>query len=189
MLNRLLNAPVSLWIVLAIPWCTIISLYVTDDYTYGQFILASGDWSAWLLMATLAISPLKLMFPNSRWPLWLLQRRRYFGVASFMYAAPHVVAYLVRLPTERVMSEMVELDIMTGWIALAIFLPLAVTSNNTAMRALGRRWKLLHRLVYIAAILTFAHWILTAFDPLTGAIHASVLAALVIYRVWKQRMS
>ncbi len=187
--NCLINAPLSLWIVLAIPWCYFIILYVTGAFTYGQFILASGDWSAWLLMATLAITPIKLMFPNSRWSLWLLQRRRYFGVASFMYAAPHVGAYLIRLPTDRVLSEMVEPGIMTGWLALAIFLPLAVTSNNAAVRALGRRWKSLHRLVYIAAVLTFAHWIITAFDPLVGAINAGVLAALEVYRVWKQRMS
>ena len=189
MLNRLINAPLSLWIVLAIPWCAIIMLYVTGEYTYGEFILASGDWSAWLLMATLAISPIKLMFPTSPWPLWLLQRRRYFGVASFMYAAPHVIAYLIRLPADRILSEMTEPGIMTGWIALAIFLPLAITSNNAAVRALGRRWKSLHRLVYIAAILIFAHWILTAFDPMTGAIHAGVLAVLEGYRVWKVRMS
>ena len=46
-----------------------------------------------------------------------------------------------------------------------IFLALAITSNNGSVRKLGKKWKSLHRLVYVAAALVFAHWILTAFEP------------------------
>ena len=64
-------------------------------------------------------------------------------------------------------------------------LALAVTSNDASARLLRRRWKLLHRGVYAAAVLTFAHWILSAFDPIPGAIHLAVLVALEAIRLWK----
>lgn len=179
------NTDLLLWAALALPWSYMVARYMTGAFTYGEFIHASGDWSAWLLMATLAVTPLKLMFPTARWPKELLVRRRYFGVASFLYAVPHVAAYVIRLPGERIAGEALEPGMAVGWIAFAIFLPLAATSNDSAVRVLGARWKTLHRFVYVAAILTFVHWVLTAFDPTVGAIHLGALAALEGYRIWK----
>ena len=60
--------------------------YMTGGLYYGEFIHATGDFSARLLIITLAVTPLRLMFPKSRWTTWLLQSRRYFGVAAFAYA-------------------------------------------------------------------------------------------------------
>jgi sulfoxide reductase heme-binding subunit YedZ len=82
--------------------------------------------------------------------------------------------------------------IVMGWLALALFIPLAVTSNDIAVRALKRSWKRLHRLVYPAAILTFLHWLLSAFDPTTAIIHIVVLAAIELLRIglqWRQRVT
>ena len=58
-------------------------------------------------------------------------------------------------------------------------------NRNYSVRKLGRRWNALHRLVYPAAILTFVHWVLVAFDPVSGLVHAGVLVALETYRVAK----
>jgi sulfoxide reductase heme-binding subunit YedZ len=96
-----------------------------------------------------------------------------------------LAAYIIRLEPARVASEAGELGMLTGWIAFVIFVALALTSNNWSVKQIGRRWKMLHRFVYVAAIFTFAHWILTAFDPLTGTLHLSVIAALEAYRLWK----
>ena len=71
-------------------------------------------------------------------------------------------------------------DLLTGWLALAIFLPLAITSNDRSMRAMKRGWKRLHRLVHPTAVLVFVHWALTAFDPVTAYIHIGILAAIEI---------
>jgi len=68
-----------------------------------------------------------------------------------------------------------------------VMLALAVTSNDASVRWLRRRWQRLHRLVYIAAILTFAHWVLSAFEPVPGWIHLGVLAALEVYRLLRSR--
>jgi sulfoxide reductase heme-binding subunit YedZ len=116
--------------------------------------------------------------------MWLLQNRRYFGVATFAYAVPHLVAYLWKLASvAKVLEQGAEAGMWTGWIALIILLALAITSNNFSTRKLGRRWKVLHRLVYLAAALTFVHWVLVAFDPVSGLVHAGVLIALETYRV------
>ena len=75
---------------------------------------------------------------------------------------------------------------LTGWVALALFVPLAVTSNDIAVRALKQSWKRLHQLVYPAAILMFLHWVLSAFDPMTAYIHIAVLAVIELVRIGLQ---
>jgi sulfoxide reductase heme-binding subunit YedZ len=157
---------------------------MTGGLYYGEFIHATGEFSARLLILTLAVTPLRLMFPKSRWTIWLRQNRRYFGVATFAYAVPHLVAYLWKLASvATVIEQAAEPGMWTGWIAMIIFLVLAITSNKFSTRKLGRRWIALHRLAYLAAILTFVHWVLVAFDPVSGFAHAAVLIALEAYRV------
>jgi sulfoxide reductase heme-binding subunit YedZ len=98
------------------------------------------------------------------------------GVASFAYAALHTIAYLEKKwGADLIVTEGLKPGIATGWLALAIYLVLAITSNNRSVRSLGRSWKTLHRSVYAAAALVFAHWILTAFEP---QLAFTVLAAL-----------
>ena len=117
-----------------------------------------------------------------------MRQRRYLGVAAFAYAVPHLVAYVVKLSDmPRILSEGIEPGMLTGWIAMLIFTALAITSNNASVRKLGRRWKVLHRFVYAAAVLTFLHWILLAFDPLQGYIHAGVLIAIQLLRFIRPR--
>jgi sulfoxide reductase heme-binding subunit YedZ len=180
------NTRYVLWLVLAAPWAVMTVRYLIGDLYYGEFIHASGEFSARLLIITLAVTPLRIMFPKARWPNWLLKNRRYFGVAAFAYAVPHLVAYLWKLASvAKVLAEGAEPGMWTGWIALMIFLALAVTSNNYSTRKLGRRWKILHRLAYLAAIFTFVHWVLVAFDPVSGLVHAGVLLVLETYRLVK----
>ena len=183
---RKFNTRYVLWLVLAAPWMYVSVRYVTGGLYYGEFIHATGEFSARLLIVTLAATPLRLLFPRFRWPTWLLQNRRYFGVAAFAYAVPHLIAYLWKLASvAKVVEQGAEPGMWTGWIALLILLALAITSNNYSTRKLGRRWKTLHRLVYLAAILTFVHWVLVAFDPLSGMLHAGVLVAMEAFRIVK----
>lgn len=170
--------PPLLWVGLGLPLAYILFAYASGAMVYGAFIHWSGDLAAWLLLFTLALTPLRMLFPG-RWPTWLLQRRRYFGVACFIYSLAHLGIYLLRQPWERVSGEALEPAMAAGWIAFAIFVALAVTSNDASVRALGRRWKSLHRWVYAGAVLTFAHWVMTAFDPVIGIVHCAVLAALL----------
>jgi sulfoxide reductase heme-binding subunit YedZ len=116
-----------------------------------------------------------------------LRRRRDFGVASFAYAAGHTVIYLAdKASPATILAEAGQPGLLAGWLALALFVPLAVTSNDKAVRALKRSGKRLHRLVYPAALLTFLHWALTAFDPTTAYLPLAVLAAIELVRVGLQ---
>ena len=186
LLRRLIDSRYLFWLLLALPGAVIIVRYATGATFYGEVVLATGDLSAKLLIATMAVTPLTLMFPGRPWVRWLLRRRRYLGVAAFGYAALHTVVYLLRKGTFGIiLTEGAEPGLLTGWIALAIFVPLALTSNDAAVRRLRRLWKRLHRWVYAAALLVFAHWVITAFDPTFGLIHLAVLAALEGFRLWK----
>ena len=178
-----------LWLVLALPGLWILWRWAAtpDAYGYGHAIGDSGDWAAWLLMLTLAVTPLRLLFRRRSWSAWLMRRRRDFGVASFAYAAGHTIIYLANKPSlDAILSDLGLADILIGWLALALFVPLAATSNDVAVRALGRSWKRLHRLVYPAAILTFLHWVLASFDPTTAYIHIGILAAIELVRIGLQ---
>lgn len=179
-----------LWLVLALPalWISGRWVMTPEAYGYGHAIGDSGDWAAWLLMATLAVTPLRLIFGKAGWTNWLMRRRRDLGVASFAYAAGHMLIYLVKKASpELVFAELSTPYMLVGWLAFALFLPLALTSNDVSVRCLKRSWKRLHRLVYPAAILTFLHWIWSAFDPTTAWIHTGILAVVEIIRVYLQR--
>ena len=190
MLRRLIDSPWFLWLLLALPAAVTIVRYSTGATFYGEVVHSTGQLSAQLLILTMAVTPLRLMFGRRGWIRWLIQRRRYFGVASFGYAALHTVVYLIRTGAfGDILADAAEPGLLTGWIALAIFVPLAVTSNDASVRRLRRLWKRLHRWVYAAAVLIFAHWVLTAFDPVPGLIHLAVLTALEAIRLWKTARS
>ena len=160
-----------IWAMLSAPAIFILVRYLNDTISYGQVIHETGDWSVGFLSLALAVTPLRRVLPKARWPRWLLVHRRAFGVASFGYAAFHTITYLQRKwGYGYILKEGVEPDLLTGWIALVIFLALALTSNDESVRMLRRNWQRLHRTVYVAAGLVFAHWILTAFDRQTATI-------------------
>ena len=86
-----------LWLALSLPalWIGWQWIATPETYGFGHAVKDSGDWAAWLLLATLAVTPLRLAFRKSTWTLWLMKRRRDLGVASFAYAAIHTAIYLV----------------------------------------------------------------------------------------------
>ncbi len=189
MLKRLSASRPLLWLVLALPGISILYRWVAtpDLYGYGHAIAESGDWAAWLLLATLAVTPIRLLWRGHAVATWLMRRRRDIGVASFAYAAGHTVIYLGnKVSVAAVIADLGAVDLLLGWIAFALFVPLAMTSNDISVRALKRSWKRLHRLVYPAAILTFVHWALTAFDPATAYWHIAALAGIEGVRLWLQ---
>ena len=185
-MKMLASAP-FLWIVLAIPGLVILQRYATGAMSYGEFIHWSGDISVWLLIAARAVTPLRRIVKGG-FNLWFGQRRRDIGVASFGYAAGHLGAYLLRkADAALIFSEGVEPGLLTGWIAFAIFLALAITSNDASVRWLKAAWRRLHWFIYPAAILTAAHWVLTAFDPTLAWLHAAAIAALLALRLAPKR--
>ena len=183
-LARLFNASWFVWLLLALPGVVLTYRFARGVTFYGEYLHATGEFGVRLLMLAMAVTPLKLLFPGAGLIRWLARRRRYIGVAAFGYSLLHAVAYLERQAAfAAIIEDAAELALMTVWIALLVMLVLAATSNDTAVRLLRAGWKWLHRTVYVAAVLTFAHWILSAFDPTAAYIHVGILAALEAIRL------
>lgn len=155
----------------------------TDPVAYIHHFL--GDTAIRILLITLAISPIRDI---TGWaPIALIRRR--IGLAAFFYAALHMIAYLwldkdwnLALLWE---DMVLRTYIMLGMAALVLMIPLAITSNKSMIRRLGRKtWDRLHWLVYPLAILAVAHNLLMVKivfgDPL---IHAVILALLLGWRI------
>ena len=178
----------AVWAALAAPAVVIAYGYATERLFYGEAVHLSGEWSVRLLIAAMAATPLGLMFPGSTFSRLLLKNRRYLGVASFACAALHTLIYVDKTAElAAVWTEAWDLEYASGWLALGVFLLLAVTSNDASVRRLKRAWKTLHRLVYPAAVLSFLHWLLVAFSPVAALVHLGLLAALETYRLAKVR--
>jgi sulfoxide reductase heme-binding subunit YedZ len=179
-----------IWALLAAPLAVFTYDYVYEatlvfgEVYYGGYVHDTGRWAAWALLAALAATPLRLTFPGNAFARWYLNQRRYFGVASFGYASAHMVAYLARQEWAVIAEDFATAAFWTGYAAFAVFAVLALTSNDLSMRLLRRGWKTLHRLVYLAAILAFAHWALTAFDPFLAYCHIAALALLETWRLF-----
>jgi methionine sulfoxide reductase heme-binding subunit len=187
---RFLDARYVLWSLLGVPAAFMLYGYRQGTVFYGEVLHASGELAAQLLILTLAITPLRLTFPDARWVRWLAARRRYLGVAVFGYSALHAAVYVYRQPDfARVLDDALGASMWTGWLALLVISALAATSNDLSVRLLRSGWKRLHRGVHAAAVLTFAHWVLSAFDPIPGYIHLGVLAVIEGYRVWRVQLN
>lgn len=182
-------SPYLLWLVLALPGVGFaIQLATSSDPRIVHGLLhPTGEFSARFMIIAMLASPLILIFREARFPRWLRRNRRYFGVASFAYAAAHTVLYLIdRGSLDRVIEQIGRLDIWTGWLAMAIFVPLAITSADWAQRAMGPAWKTLQRWTYPAAVLTLIHWAALHewSHPAAALVHFGPLAALEAYRLW-----
>jgi sulfoxide reductase heme-binding subunit YedZ len=143
----------------------------------------TGNWALWILLATLSITPLRRLSPAFG---TFIRFRRLIGLYAFFYASLHLATYIFLfsgydLPTSFNSlraghpSELITqwktvwpniLDdirkrrfIQVGFSAWCILLALAVTSPAFVMRAIGgKRWQLLHRLIYVAATLAVIHF-------------------------------
>ena len=184
---RILNAPVVLWLLLSLPGIYWIAAYRLERIFYGEFIHLTGDLAVQILIVTLAVTPLRRLFPAAAWVRWLRARRRYLGVAAFGYALLHTAVYIQRRPDLAfILEDAAAVGMWTGWLALLLMLTLALTSNDASVRWLGKNWQRLHKLVHIIAMLSFAHWIFTAFDPTTAYIYLGVFVFIEAIRLWKR---
>ena len=144
-----------------------------------------GLWTLRLLLASLACTPLQIVF-GWKWPLRL---RRMLGLFAFFYGCAHFLTYSVLdqgLAVGEIWKDVVKRKFITiGMATLLVLLPLAVTSTNKWMRRLGfKRWKMLHRLVYLAGVLAIVHFVWRVKKDLTEPlVYGAILAVLLGVRV------
>lgn len=181
-LRSLASHWLSLWILLSIP-ALLLTAQAVQGAPAGKLLHTTGELSVRLLVLALAVTPLRMLFASHRWPRWLLARRRTLGVASFGYGALHLVFYAWH---EGLLTDALLPSILTGWLALLVMVPPALTSTDSAVRRLGRRWKTVQQLAHLAPVLAAAHWWLL--DGAVGPVlvHFLPLLALQLYRLTRR---
>lgn len=157
---------------------------------------AYGAWTLRLLLASLAITPLRRV---SGWN-WLAKHRRTLGLYAFAYGVLHLTVWAI-LDVQLIIDDLVGWDVVwtdltkrpfitIGMLCLLLMLPLAITSTKGMIKRLGKSWTKLHRLVYPIAILGIVHFFMAVkLDIREPGVYALILAVLLGWRVkeWRQR--
>jgi sulfoxide reductase heme-binding subunit YedZ len=181
-------SPYWLWGLLALPALPLLAEATTasDPKVFHHLVHPSGETAARLLILAMIATPLSLWLRGWRGPRWLVKNRRYIGVAAFGYAALHTLFYLLdKGSAAAALNDLDRMLIWTGWVAFAIFIPLAATSMDSAVRGLGRWWKPVQRLTYLAALFTLWHWaVLHNWGGTVQAlVHFAPLILLTVHRI------
>jgi sulfoxide reductase heme-binding subunit YedZ len=153
----------------------------------------TGDWAIALLVISLGVTPLRRL---TRWNE-VVKLRRMLGLFAFFYGTLHLLTWVVidkDFDWAWMWEDVSERPFITiGMAAWVVLFALALTSNQLSIRALGRRWQQLHRLVYFAAIFAVIHfWWLVKADitlPRRWAVTVAVLFAIRIWWSLRKRMS
>lgn len=126
-----------------------------------------GEWALQLLLAGLAITPLRRFAGVN-----LIRYRRAIGLLAFLYVTLHLTTWLlldIQLRWSEIWADIVKRPYITaGFASFVAMLPLAITSNNRSVRRMGARaWQNLHRLTYFAALAGAVHyiWLVKAWPP------------------------
>ena len=151
-----------------------------------EFItLSTGTWTLVFLLATLAITPLRRLSGQS----WLIRVRRLVGLFSFFYGVLHFITYVWLdkfFDVQDMIKDVAKRPFITaGFLAFLLLVPLAATSTAGAIRWMGgRRWQLLHRLIYVSGVSAVVHfWWKVKADVRKPAIYAAVLGILLGLRL------
>lgn len=139
-----------------------------------------------VLLAGLCVSPLRRFVGINA-----IRFRRALGLVAFAFIAAHLLVWAVLdvQSLSRVWADIVKRPYITiGMVGFACLVPLAMTSNDRAVRWLGPRWRRLHRLTYVAVALGAVHFVMQAkgwqIEPL---VYLSVAAGLLALRMVPRR--
>lgn len=151
-------------------------------------IRATGDWTLRFLCLTLTVTPLRQLTGQNQ----LLRFRRMLGLFTFFYGTIHALCYSgfdMAFDLDDIVRDIIKRPfILAGFSTLLLMAPLAATSYNRAIRALGAaRWQLLHRLVYVAAPVALLHfWWMRAGknDFAEPVVYIAIVGVLMAWRLW-----
>lgn len=150
----------------------------------------TGTWAINLLLITLCVTPLRAM---TEWH-WLIRLRRMLGLFCFFYASLHFLSFIGfdhAFELSDIARDIAQRPFVTvGFAAFVLLIPLALTSNQWAIRKLGgRKWQELHRNIYLISILTCVHyfWLVKATALLWPLAYSVAVALLLGWRVRERR--
>lgn len=150
-----------------------------------EFITRStGTWTLVGLLVTLSVTPLRRLTGRADF----IRYRRMLGLFAFFYACLHFATYLWLdqfFDPAAIARDIVKRPFITvGFSAFMLLIPLAATSNHAMVRRLGRRWQLLHRLIYLIAVLGVIHYLWLVKKDLTEPLlYGGMLALLLAVRL------
>ena len=162
--NRLIRpSKIVVLCLLVAPLVVAVLRYLTDQWGANRiegFIIDTGNWGIRWLIITMAISPIREIFGWN----WLIIFRRPIGLAAFYYLCVHFFIYLYLdfgFDLGMIINDLLTSSYVTvGFIGFVLLAPLAITSTQDWIRRLGKRWRLLHRLAYLALIMGLIHYFL-----------------------------
>ena len=143
-----------------------------------------GKWTLIFLCLTLSMTPLRKITNVSQWILY----RRMLGLFVFFYASIHLLCYIgldYHFAWIDIKNDIIKHRyVLVGFLAWVLLLPLAITSSDKMIRKLKMKWKLLHRLIYVIAILGVLHFIwLVKKDITEPLIYVAIVSILFILRL------
>lgn len=156
-----------------------------------EFITRStGTWTLVGLLVTLSVTPLRRLTGRAD----LVRYRRMLGLFTFSYACLHFATYVWLdqfFDPAAIVRDIVKRPFITvGFAAFVLLIPLAATSTHAMMRRLGRRWQMLHRLIYPIALLGVVHYLWLVKKDLTEPlVYGAILVLLLAVRLpWGTRL-
>lgn len=179
-----------------IPFGMLVAGIVTDNLGANpiEFIThETGTFALAFLVVTLSISPIRRL---TGWHE-VIRVRRMLGLFAFFYACLHFLTWFVfdhTLDVGGMIEDVAKRPYITvGMTAFLMMLPLALTSTTAMIRRLGKRWQMLHRLTYAAAVAGVVHfwWLVKAdiTEPRRWALALTVLLGLRAWWVVRSRLS
>ena len=145
----------------------------------------TGDWTLRFLVITLGITPLRKLFKLPD----LIRFRRMLGLFAFFYGCLHFLTYLgpdQSFDLAGMWKDVAKRPFITvGFTAFVLLIPLAVTSTAGWIRRLGgKRWQMLHRLIYFAAVCGVIHyyWLVKS-DVRKPVFYGALVAILLLWRL------
>ena len=144
---------------------------------------STGTWALVFLLLSLSMTSLRLLTRSNNFILY----RRMLGLYMFFYACLHVITYLWLdhfFDFDEIFKDIYKHPyVLVGFSAFILSVPLAITSTQSMMKRLGMRWKILHRIVYLIALLAVLHFLwLVKKDHTEPLVYGVMFSLLMLIR-------
>ena len=180
---------VAVFLLCLVPFVLLVSGFLTAKLGANPveaLTHTTGDWILRFLVITLSMTPLRRL---TGWKA-ATRFRRMFGLFAFFYGCLHFTIYCIsisNLDFAEIGTDIAKRPYVTvGFTGFVLMIPLAITSTKKwIVRLGGRRWQMLHRLVYVSAIAGVLHYLwLVKLDIRFPARYGIAVAVLLLFRAW-----